>query len=122
MAAEHAFKWVYGDDFSFTVTWNDASGDPQDLTGYTANMKVRNAATGAEMLHLYVGSGLSIPTPANGQIVCAATPTLMKAGSLVNAEAVHDYDLQARSSDGSILRTLIRGAFQVQKEYTDVDS
>jgi len=120
-AAAHAFRWTYGDSFDFTLTWSPG-GSPQDLTGYTVDMKVRNRATEVELLHLDTdtGGGLSIPTPANGQVVCAASPTVMLGGKLTNESKIHDFDLQVRSSDGSIIRTLIAGDFQVEKEVTDV--
>lgn len=119
---EYAFQYVYGDSFTFTVTWNDSSGTARDITGYTADMKVRDRSSGAELLALSIGSGLSIATGTDGKVTCSATPTIMKAGSLTNVDTIHDYDLQVRSSDGSILRTLLRGDFQVLKEFTDVDS
>lgn len=122
MAGQYAFKWTYGDSLDFTITWSPG-GTPQDVNGYTANMKIRNKTTDAELLHLAIGTGLSLGSPTtNGQIIGAVTPTLMKAGSLVNENVIHYYDLQVRSSDGSVLKTLIAGDFQVIKEATDVDS
>jgi hypothetical protein len=123
MAGSHAFKWTYGDSLSFTVTWSPG-GTPQDLTGYTVDMKVRDKTSDEELLHLYSDTnGLSVSSPeTDGKIVCSATPSMMKADGLINANVVHWYDLQVRSSDGSVIRTLIAGDFQVEKEATDVDS
>ena len=123
MAAKHSFVYVFGDSFDIPgIVYQTSAGVAKDITGYTADMKIRSKADGAELLHLFIGNGLSIPTPTDGTTVIAATPTVMKAGSLVNEDVIHDYDLQIRSSDGSILVTLIKGDFVVEKEATDVDS
>ena len=123
MAAKHSFNYVFGDSFDVPgIVWQTDAGVAKDLTGYTTDMKIRSRVNGAELLHLSIGNGLSIPTPTNGTIVIAASPTIMKAGSLVNEDVIHDFDLQIRSSDGSILVTLIKGDFAVDKEVTDVDS
>ncbi len=120
MAAKYAFNWVFGDSFDQTIVWKPG-GVIKDITGYTVDMKIRDAATNETLLHLSLSNGISIPLPLTGAIVIAATPTIMKNGSLVNKDVVHNYDLQIRSSDGSDLRTLLRGAVVVEKEYTDVD-
>lgn len=123
MAAKHAFVYTYGDSFDVSgIVWQTSAGVANDLTGYTVDMKIRNKATDAELLHLSLGSGFSVPTPSDGTIVVAASPTIMKGGSLINDDVIHYYDLQVRSSDGSISRTLLMGDFVVQKQSTDVDS
>jgi hypothetical protein len=48
-----------GAHFSLQILWKDASGDPVDLTGYTARMPVRAKSDGTLLLE---------PTTENGQI------------------------------------------------------
>ena len=111
----------YGDSFDdLIVVWQDASGVPISLSGYTATMRIRTApaTTGTFLLELTsaVSGGLTIDAP-NGKITFAATPTKMKSGSLVQSQS-YFYDLQV--SNGSETKTLLKGKFWVDPEVTDV--
>lgn len=110
--------WHYGDTFDdLRVTWVDEDNLPINLTGYTATMKIKETPGGTAKLTLSSPTGgISIPTPANGQIVFGATPTQMTAGTLV-AGISYLYDLQVAS--GSDKKTLLRGSFIVDQEITD---
>lgn len=120
--AEYAIVYHYGDTFDdpTSVQWKDSAGVAKDLTGYTADMKVKTAA-GVEVLHLNTGTGggLTIPTPANGTVVVNATPAVMTAGDLVEG-TTYLYDFQVKSADGTIVKTLIKGDFRVDAQITDV--
>lgn len=119
---DYPLVYHYGDSFDgISWQWKDSAGQAKDLTGYLASLKVKDAEDESEKLHLDSSGqgGLSIPTPANGTVVLNASPTLMKSGSLVEGES-YLYDIQVKSSDGSIVKTLTKGVFRVDKQQTDV--
>jgi hypothetical protein len=121
-AAIYALVWHFGDSFlTPTWQWKDSAGVAKNITGYLASLKVRDSA-GLELLHLDsdTNGGLSIPTGTDGKVVPNATPALMAGGSITNVDGVYEYDVQVKSADGSIVKTLTRGAFRVDKEITDV--
>lgn len=64
-----------------------------DLTGYTPALVIGTALT------LTVGSGLAVPTPANGTIV--ATLTAAQTQALVASAGVTQYPYFLRLTDGS---------------------
>ena len=118
--SEYALTYHYGDSFSgITWEWRDSSNNPKDITGYLASLKVKDE-NGTEYLHLDSDSngGLTV-VGASGQVVLNASPTLMTSGSLV-AGTNYEYDIQVKSSDGSIIQTLTKGPFRVDEEITDV--
>ena len=52
---------IAGDDFSYPVEFADSDGNPRDLTGATALMELREAATSATVTETMSG-GITDPT------------------------------------------------------------
>ena len=46
MAALHNITHVAGDTFQYQITWQEPTGTPVDLGGYSAQMQIREAAGG----------------------------------------------------------------------------
>ena len=117
-APTYPMVYHYGDSFDgVTWEWRDSDGNTKSLTGYLASLKVKTEG-GTEVLHLDSDAqgGLSIVSDV---VVLSASPTLMTAGDLVQ-DQTYLYDIQVKSSDGSIVKTLSKGPFRVDKEITDV--
>jgi hypothetical protein len=118
---EYALVYHYGDSFDgITWQWKDSAGIAKDISTYTADLKVKTDS-GTEVLHLTSSpaSGLSIPVGTDGKVVLSVSPTIMMAGTLVEG-TTYEYDVQVKSSDGSIIKTLTKGPFRVDKQVTDV--
>ena len=118
--AEVALVYHYGDTFSGkSWQWKGSDGVDKDITGYLASMKVRTDE-GAEVLSLSSPSGgLTIPTGTDGKVVLNVTPAIMTAGQLVEG-VTYVYDIQVKSPDGTIVKTLTKGPFRVDTQVTDV--
>lgn len=106
-----------GDTLRLVVTVYAKSGStrtPVDLTGYSAKMEIRKGATGALVLSLTNGSGLTLNYGgSDGQILIHDT-----AGALDSqTTAVYQTDLQMTDPDG-VVRTYIRGTLQIIQDVT----
>lgn len=117
-------RYYYGDSLSgVEAVWQDADGDPIDLTGFLASMQVKDA-DGELLLALDSAGdsdgegGLTIVEEEGKVIVNAPAPQMMD-GSLVPRE-IYDYDLQVKSEDGNTVRTLMSGKFSVYAQVTEV--
>ena len=117
--AVYPIVYHYGDTFDgLSVQWKDSAGVANDLTGFVASMKVKNE-DGTALLSLSSPSiGMTIPTPANGTVVINAVPSLMIGSDLVEGET-YEYDLQVKNAAGTVIKTLIKGPFRVDKQVTD---
>ena len=103
-----------GATFQKTLTWKDSSGNPINLTGYTARMQFRRSAASADVLYS--------ATTTNGKITLggvagtvalvlpAADTELFDFGCAV-------YDLEVESSGGTVYR-LLEGGVEVSLEVT----
>ena len=119
---EYPLVYHFGDSFDgITWQWKGSDGNAKDITGYLASLKVRNE-DGDVVLHLDSDAqgGLSIPVGTDGKVVLSASPTVMASGALVDEAVTHEYDIQVKSSDGSIVKTLTKGPFRIDKQVTDV--
>ena len=86
----------------------------RNLTGYTARMKIRATKdSDTVLLDLTMGSGLTIPTPANGEILISLTAAQTAAYTTVNAV----YDLELVDGSGDVER-LLQGTVTLSKEVT----
>ncbi|NJO82881.1 MAG: hypothetical protein HC828_08710 [Blastochloris sp.] len=97
----------------FSLTWNDANGDPVDLTGYTAQLQVRatNTPTGTSILLITSAAGQLVIDALNGTIT-----TLVSATDMTIAAGRYFYDLEVQV--GSVKTTLIQGEFWVHPQIT----
>ncbi len=118
--SEYALVYHYGDNLTgITWQWKDSAGVDKNITGYGAALKVKTS-DGTEVLSLSSPSnGLTIPVGTDGKVVLDVTPALMTAGSLIEGET-YEYDVQVKSGDGTIVQTLTKGPFRVDKQVTDV--
>jgi len=116
---DYPLAYHYGDTFSApSWQWLDAAGAAQNITGYTASMKVKTD-DGTEVLHLNTADGtLTIPTGTDGKVIPAATSVQMLAGSLQEEEA-YEYDIKVFGPAGEPVKTLTKGVFRVDKRVTD---
>jgi len=103
-----------GATFTRTVTWNDSSGSPVNLTGYSARMQVRQryVSTSTVLSLSSPSSGITLGT-SNGQITITASATVMAA---IEA-GEYRYDLELVSLSGVVTR-LLMGSFTVRAEVT----
>jgi hypothetical protein len=102
-----------GATWNLALTWNDDSGDPINLTGYTARMQVRASYDSAtSVLALTNGSGLTLGGAA-GTITLAVSAT--QSASVAAANYV--YDLELQSGGGEVVR-LVEGTLTVTPEVT----
>ena len=97
----------YGDNFNdIAVVWKDANGTPIDLTDYTSTFEAKDSS-GNTVLKLIQGDGLTI-TAASGRVDLSASPTKMTSSTIQEGEK-YSYDWQVKSSDGSVIKTLLKG-------------
>ena len=104
-----------GATFRRVLTWKDADGVAQNLTGYTARMQVRDTVDDT------AGAVLSLTTE-NGRISLggvAGTVTLLVDATTTAALTPEQYvyDLEVVSSTGFVTR-LVQGTFIVSGEVT----
>lgn len=95
-----------GRDWYLTVTWNDSSGNPVNLTGYTASFGMSQGFNPAISLALTTGSGITLGGSA-GTISLHATysQTSIPAGTYT-AELV-------LTSGGGVETSLLKGQISV---------
>ena len=120
--ADYPLVWHFGDTFSgLSWQWKDSAGATKNITGYTASLKVKTSA-GTQVLYLDSSSqgGLSIPTGTDGKVVLNATPAQMASNGTLVEGTSYEYDIQVKSSDGTIVQTFTKGKFRVDKQVTDV--
>ena len=105
-----------GTTFDQTFIWQDETSNPIDLTGFTAQMQIRESVTSPEVI-------IELST-SNGRIVLggtAGTILLQLTGSETEAldfdQAIYDLELTDVAGSGDITR-LIQGNVVLSKEVT----
>jgi hypothetical protein len=104
-----------GATFNPTITWNNGViGNPINLTGYTADMKIRPWLGSNEIIaELSTGNGgIAINTPTNGTASLLITAAASSELSPCNAV----FDLQL--TGGGETDYLLQGAIQIQQMVT----
>jgi hypothetical protein len=112
VTATQNFTVVKGDNFAADLLFKDAAGDPIDLTGISAcelNIASDYALSTSAAASYSIGSGITVPTPANGTIKVSTTPITLEADAYV-------YDLAY--TIGGVKTTWLRGKFIVLPEVT----
>lgn len=115
MASQYNLTMDQGSDWFLSLQYKDGSGNPIDLTGYTAAMQLRQyyeSTTAA--LTLTTTAGITI-TPLTGSIDIHATAT--QTAAVPGGKYV--YDLEIKSA-GNIVTRLIQGIMTVSAEATRV--
>lgn len=108
-----------GFDWMLTLTWKDPNGNPYDLTGYSAAMKIRPAY--ADQTSVVYASLSSIgPSPEITLGGSAGTITLSLTGAATAAilPGSSVYDLRLTSPSGATTK-LLEGIVSVTDEVTD---
>lgn len=103
-----------GANWYVTFTYQDSTGTPINLTGYTAAMQLR-APTDSTT------ASLSLSSPSNGIVITGATgvvavsATAAQTGALI--EGIYEYDLELTSGAGVVTR-LVQGQITVSPQVT----
>lgn len=112
MSATYNLEVEEKTDFTLPIGLNTgtrASYTPVDITGYTAKFQVKPSGGGTPV-ELTVGSGIAIPTPANGifeiDVETAAGRYDFQFGN---------YEFEIIAPSGKIARK-IKGSFTIKKE------
>lgn len=108
------FQTYQGDTLTFTVTVKNSNGSAYPITGSSSSMKIKRLS-GAEVLSLTVGSGITYTNAAGG--IMTVTITAAQSAALPT-EKVLAYDLQLEQSSGTIITTLVRGTITVTPQIT----
>lgn len=104
---------VRGDTWEVIFQVREDDGvTPIDLTGYTVKIQVRRVPLDPEApsLDLAIGTGITVATPANGEIAVFA-----QTSGLVACEYVWDLQLTA---PGGRIETLMGGKFTLVQDVT----
>lgn len=123
-AGLYALKIEQGATFSLTVTWQiDAAGTPQNLTGYTAKLEIRDRpdTTGTLIFRFATspaaGEGTITLGGAAGTVTLAASATLTGALTATVQDDLF-YDLELTSGSGTVTR-LLQGKVTVVPQVTN---
>lgn len=115
LAAIYNITCEQGATFMRQLVWREASGDPVDLTGYTARMTCR-PYLGADEVWFELGSetdGIDFMDRVNGKLQLE----LAAADTAELAPGIGVYDLELVSGSGEVVR-LMQGTFTVVAEVT----
>ncbi len=114
IAGRHDFTIEQGTTFTRNVQWKDSSGNPVDLTSYTAAMKIRESYdSGSALVSLTSGGGDITITAVTGTLTITISATATAA--LDFDRGVYDLELD----DGSGVKTrLLEGHVTLAKEAT----
>lgn len=111
MAALHNITHVAGDTFQYQITWQEPTGTPVDLGGYSAQMQIREAAGGG------IWATSTSVSPTLTIVLGGALGTIDITGTLTQTTpAVGYWDLQV--SIGGAITTIVGGLFTVVAEVT----
>lgn len=113
-AGVYNFKIEQGATFKRKLTWNDAQSNPQNLTGFTARMHLREKFTDATpVLALTTENGRITLGGANGEIDLLISDE----DTATIAQKKLKYDLELENASGEVTR-LLEGTVTVKQEVT----
>lgn len=101
-----------GTTFQLSPVWK-VDNLPVNLTGYTADMQVRQFTDSAILVELSTTNGRIVITPALGQV--ALTLTATETAALTSGN--YQYDLNLTSPDGIVYK-ILQGAFVILDSVT----
>lgn len=113
-AATYDFEIEQGSTLIRPIVWKDSSGNPINLSGYSAKMQVRQSVSSDDvLLELSTANGKITLGTTNGTITLVLTATETAAIQWRSGR----YDLELTSS-GSVVTRLLQGVISISKEVT----
>lgn len=97
------FEMFAGDTRQITISVTDEDGAALPLTGYDAIWVVYKQTTKELILSKVLGSGIMIPTPANGQIIIDLLPEDTE--DITPGKYLHECEISTSSTDVSTVTT-----------------
>lgn len=115
MAANLTLSAQQGADYQPTITWQDGSGNPINLTGYSGKMDIRTSPVNSSPLILSLTTSNSMITlgTTNGVI----TLDIPAATTLTLTPGTYYYDLFL-TSGGGIVYKIAEGTFTLEARVT----
>ena len=132
-AGRYSFVIEQGATTDFEVIYNDSTGNPIDLTGYSARMSIRQSQISTSQLYITLssslgpcGTGLNL----SGSQTSAGYPHPLSSGSIgiyISAasssvlnfnEGYYDLELMSGSGDCTTVTRLLMGAVRLSNEIT----
>lgn len=116
MADKYNLSIDAGATYQLVVAWKDGNGDPVNLTGYSARMKLKDTYGGTTLVSLTDSDGITLGGSAGTlAIVIADTLTATLAGT---SHTKGVYDLEVESAGGVTTR-ILEGKWVCSPEVTD---
>ena len=130
-AGKYNFTIEQGSTTDFEIVYKDSSGNPVDLSGYTARMDLR-ATPGADTSYLTLSSslgtcGTGLNLSGSGGTSASKPLTSGSIGIYISAvsssaldftEASYDLEIVSGSGDCAVVTRLIEGKITLSKEVT----
>ena len=132
-AGRYSFVIEQGATTDFEVIYNDSTGNPIDLTGYSTRMSIRQSQISTSQLYITLssslgpcGTGLNL----SGSQTSAGYPHPLSSGSIgiyISAasssvlsfnEGYYDLELMSGSGDCTTVTRLLMGAVRLSNEIT----
>jgi hypothetical protein len=132
-AGRYSFVIEQGATTDFEVIYNNSTGTPVDLTGFTARMSIRQSQISTSQLYITLssslgpcGTGLNL----SGSQTSAGYPHPLSSGSIgiyISAasssvlnfnEGYYDLELMSGSGDCTTVTRLLMGAVKLSNEIT----
>jgi len=110
-AANYDILIEQGATYSQEFVWKDSEGDPVDLTGYTARMKIRQLKTDNVIVSLTSGSGITLGNDGSITLFISASSTEL----LPLCKGRYDLELV---NGGGIVTRLLQGQVTISAEVT----
>ncbi|MHA2066624.1 MAG: hypothetical protein ACXABY_19805 [Candidatus Thorarchaeota archaeon] len=114
LAGKHDITIEQGSTFQLFFIWLDTSGNPIDLTGYSAVMKIKPYLGGSDIDSLASGAEITLGA-ANGTVQVDLTATVTAAYSFLRAK--YDLEVLPAASAAAAIR-LLEGDVTLSKEVT----
>jgi hypothetical protein len=121
-AGKYSFVIEQGSTLNFSIVYNDANGQPVNLSQYNAKMQIRQTYSSPPLLTLSSslnadGTGLNMSNAVSGTIgiyIASCTSSL-----LTFNEALYDLDIIS-GSNCPIVNRILEGKVKLSKEVTVV--
>lgn len=122
-AGKYSFIIEQGSTVDFTIVYNDANGNPVNLSQYSSKMQIRETYGSNPLLTLSSslnadGTGLNMSNAASGAIeiyIASCTSSM-----LTFNEAIYDLDIISGSGDCPVVTRILEGKVKLSKEVTVV--